>query len=671
MATRRDWAAFAALILGLLLVVMDQTITAVVLPDIVADLGADVAAASLTVTVFTVAAASTFVLFGRVADSWGRRRVATVALVGFAAGSLVTGMATNLPVLLLGRAVQGFVLAAFAPASVGLINSLFPSGRARTVAFSFWATASGSGVAIGPVVGGALADALSWRAPFFANIPLALIAAAGLRWLMPESKAGGPLRVDPVGTLLLAVGMAGLVVALQEGGSWGWWTAKDGTGLSPTPFALAAGLGALALFAGWQVRRNRAAEVSLVDGRLLRVRSFVVGIGASSLMSMALYGIVLVLPIFTQFILGDDSLTSGLVLMSMGVGMVLGGIGGSALINRFGHRRMALICLTVQPVFLLATVPLIRVPESGWVLAPTLFAYGLGYGTGFSALTNLVFRDVPHDLSSLSGGVSSTVRLGAGAIASALMVGVVTGMSAGGISGELDKYPQLTGQQRGQLEQAAHFATGGGSDSSGTRDQVLNGIRSDPTLAGLVTDLNDRFVTATRVAIGLAAGLAAGAAVMAGFLPREPRRRKEGAMTAPELVEEFFTRVDAGDLSSAGELLADDFAHTSTANPEPMGRDDYLAALQQLDGAISQLHHRLTELAGDDATATGVVQVSARHTGRLVAPALGVDLAPTGRVFQLPSEPLRATARNGRLTLIHIDTPPGGGLAGAIDQLTD
>jgi len=125
---RRRWSAFAFLLLGLLIVVMDQTITAVVLPDIVSDLGADVSAASLTVTVFTVAAAATFVLLGRVADAIGRRRMAVLALVGFAVGSLITGMADSLPALLVGRAMQGLVLAAFAPATVGLLNATFPKG---------------------------------------------------------------------------------------------------------------------------------------------------------------------------------------------------------------------------------------------------------------------------------------------------------------------------------------------------------------------------------------------------------------------------------------------------------------------------------------------------------------------------------------------------------------
>lgn len=520
---RRRWAAFAFLLLGLLIVVMDQTITAVVLPDIVVDLGADVSAAALTVTVFTVTAAATFILMGRLADAVGRRRMAVLALLGFAAGSLVTGMADSLGVLLAGRALQGLVLGAFAPATVGLLNALFPGGQDRVVAFSLWATASGSGVAIGPLVGGALAQALSWRAPFFLNIPLALIAAGGLLALMPETRVRtGTVRVDVPGTLLLMLGMGGVVFGLQEGPSQGWWMTD--TGLSPVGILLPVGIAALVGFVLVERHRSGTGAPVLVDARLMQVTTFREGVLASAGMSMALYGVVLIVPIFTQFILGADPMESGLILMTLGVGMVTGGIGAAAVIRRVGHRRAAVVGLAAQPILLLALLPLIQMPESPWLLTPVLLLYGISYGLTFSALTNVMFGDVPGDLTSLSGGVASTVRLGAGALASALMIGIVTGMSAGGVSADLAGYPELTAQQRGAVEQMAHFSTGPGMDSTGTRNQVLAHLAADVRYGPLVTQIRGSFVTATRTAFLVAAVMALAGLLVALRLP-DPRRQ--------------------------------------------------------------------------------------------------------------------------------------------------
>jgi EmrB/QacA subfamily drug resistance transporter len=530
---RRRWSAFAFLLLGLLIVVMDQTITAVVLPDIVTDLGADVSAASLTVTVFTVAAAATFVLLGRVADAIGRRRMAVLALVGFAVGSLITGMADSLPALLVGRAMQGLVLAAFAPATVGLLNATFPKGHDRVVAFSLWATATGSGVAIGPLLGGALAQAASWRAPFFLNIPIALIAAIGLHLLMQESRASeGRLRVDLPGTLLLALGMAGVVFGLQEGPSQGWWLAVSGSGLSPVAVLLPVGIAATIGFVLVERHRNKADLPVLVDVRLLRLRTFRDGVLSSAGMSMALYGVVLVIPIFTQFVLGADPMTSGAVLMAMGIGMMAGGIGGASLIRKLGHHRAALVGLSLQPVLLLALLPLVQVPESPWVLTPVLLLYGLSYGVAFSALTNIMFGDVPDDLTSLSGGVSSTIRLGAGALASALMVGIITGMSTGGVERDLAQYPDLNASQKQALEQMAHFSTGPGMDSSGSRNDVLAQLEADPQFSDLVTEVRGTFVTATRSALLLAALMALLGAVIAWRMPRT--NQKEFTASRPD-----------------------------------------------------------------------------------------------------------------------------------------
>lgn len=519
----RRWTAFAFLLLGLLIVVMDQTITAVVLPDIVSDLDVSLADATLTVTVFTVAAASTFVVMGALADHIGRRRAAVSALVGFAVGSFVTGIAPSLPILLAGRAIQGLVLAMFAPATIGLLNAGFPEGRARVLAFSLWATVSGSGVAIGPLLGGAIADVATWRLAFFLNVPLAVVAALGIGLLTKESSHGtGRPRLDVPGAALLAVGMSGLVIGLQEATSLGWFEPKEHSiaGLSPVPFAIGLGTLALALFARTELRRDREGRFALLPRRLLAIRRFRLAIVASALMSMALTTVVLLVSIYVQFVLERTSLTAGLVLMTLGGGMVVGGVLASRAISRLGRRRVGVAGIGIQPIVLGGGMLLVGDPGSPWAMTPFLAAYGLLYGAAFSALTNLIFADVPHELASMSAGVSSTFRLGAGAVGTALLVSVVGALAAGGLASDLDDVPALSGAERQTIEQAAHFAVGPGSDSSDRRVQTLADLAERPATAVLIDTLRARLVRAVRGGFALAIGFLIVGFAVAVRLPR-------------------------------------------------------------------------------------------------------------------------------------------------------
>jgi hypothetical protein len=199
--------------------------------------------------------------------------------------------------------------------------------------------------------------------------------------------------------------------------------------------------------------------------------------------------------------------------------MLIGGLGASPVIDRLGRRRVATWGLAAQPILLAATIPLLGATGSPWPLVPVLVPYGAAYGASFSALTNLTFADVPADLASLSGGVASTLRLAAGAMATALMVGLLVTVSSGGGDGLLDRY-DLDPAQRQVVEQALHFSTGPGADSSGRRQDTLAALRDDPATAPLVTAVDDRLLSGARWALALAAALALAGAALTRRLPR-------------------------------------------------------------------------------------------------------------------------------------------------------
>lgn len=140
-------------------------------------------------------------------------------------------------------------------------------------------------------------------------------------------------------------------------------------------------------------------------------------------------------------------------------------------------------------------------------------------------------------------------------------------------------------------------------------------------------------------------------------------------MTAPEVVSALFRALDAGDFPRARATMSDDFRRASARTPTPMGPDEWLDGYRPLIAAFPGMSHAIEDLAGDATVATGAFRIRGVHSGRLVIPSLNVDLAPTGRAFELAREPFRAQARNGLLTGIHVETPTGGGLDGVLAQL--
>lgn len=531
----RRWIGLGFLLGGVLLVAMDQTVVVTVLPRLARDLGIGVDTAAWTVTAFILVSAVTLAPMGQFADWIGRRRLLIVSLIAFAAGSAITASAENLPWLLGGRALQGLVFAALAPAILGLLNLSFPSGPERTLAFALWSMTTASAVAIGPLVGGAFAGFASWRDAFLINLPLCVLVAGGVLLFVAddrrslantgiENAEGSVGGFDLPGALLLGLAMLTLVLGLQQGDAWGWWRAEGSIGLfgfSPVPLLLAA---ALIIALGLLVierRRSRAGRAVLLAPAILGVRSFRIALVAAGLMSMALYGLLVVLPIYTQFVLGADPLESGAALCMLGAGMLLGGIASRALIARFGRKRTALFALSAQVLVLAAMLPAIGIDATLGAAGVLLLPYGIAYSAAFSALMNRLLSDIPPALSSRAGALNSMVRLGLAAVATALMVGIVIGISVAETRTAILDDSALSKAQRGTLERLTHFRTGSGAARNDDRS-ALSEMAAEPATAPLVAEVRKGFVMAGRGAVLIAVGLALGGLLVALRLPREP-----------------------------------------------------------------------------------------------------------------------------------------------------
>src|SRR6478736_2598257 len=305
-SSRRRWAGLVFISIAVALIIVDSTIVNVAIPSIVDDLGITSTQVQWVQEAYTLVFASLLLVFGSLADRFGRRRMLLVGVVIFAAASVAAAFAPSGELLIAARFVQGVGGAMILPATLSLLNATF-RGRERTIAFAVWGSTIGGMAAVGPLLGGWLTTAFSWRWAFGINVPLGILIIVGVIMTVAESRGTSVDSVDVVGAVLSVVTMSSLVFALIEGRSFGWWASESkpsiggwtwpwDVSLIPIAFAIAV-LGAAA-FVWWGMRRMRAGRSTPIAFGLFRVASFRNGNLAAMVVSLGEFGIILALPLW-------------------------------------------------------------------------------------------------------------------------------------------------------------------------------------------------------------------------------------------------------------------------------------------------------------------------------------------------------------------------------------
>src|SRR3954471_11262937 len=259
----RRWWTLAAMCFALFMIMLDNTVVNVALPSIQKDLGASLSGLEWTVNAYTLSFAVLLVTGGRLGDILGRRKMFLFGVVVFALSSASIGMSPNESWLVAGRALQGLGAAFMMPATLSIITVTFPPAE-RGKAIGTWAGVSALALAIGPVVGGALTEYVSWRAIFFLNLPVAMGAVAVTLFAAHESRDETVARtVDIPGIATLSIGLTALVLALVEGNSWGWGSGR-------IVALLATAVVGLSAFVFIETHRR----VPMVDFKFFRSRTF-------------------------------------------------------------------------------------------------------------------------------------------------------------------------------------------------------------------------------------------------------------------------------------------------------------------------------------------------------------------------------------------------------------
>jgi DHA2 family multidrug resistance protein-like MFS transporter len=423
----RKWWALVAIAASVLVVGLDLTVLNLALPTIATDLHASATDLQWISDAYSLVLAAAMLPAGLLGDRLGRKRVLLVALVLFGASSAVCAYASGVGELIAARAVLGIGAAAIFPLSLSVIPVLFaPEERQKAIALM--ASATFISFPIGPIVGGYLLDHFWWGSVFLINVPVVALAVIAVAALLPESRSEQRLRVDVLGVLLSSAGLAGLTYGFIEADQNGW---TDAGALA----AIAAGVVVLAGFVVWErLLTRRAGSVRpLIELRLFRSAGFTWGTTLATLVSFAMFGIFFAMPQYFQEVQGANAMGSGLRLLPLIGGLVVGMIASTVLARGDDLARgpVASVKGLVTIGFAIMTVALAigastRASSGTGFAAAWLAAFGLGLGLAMPQTMNAALSALSAERSGSGSALISALRQ-VGATIGVAVLGTVLG----------------------------------------------------------------------------------------------------------------------------------------------------------------------------------------------------------------------------------------------------
>jgi EmrB/QacA subfamily drug resistance transporter len=495
---RRKQLALVAAIMGSFVAGLDATAVNVALPAIRIDLGGGLAGQQWVSNAYTLTLGSLILVGGSLGDVYGERRIFSIGVAGFGAVSAFCAVAPTIELLIAGRALQGAFGALLTPSALAVLIAAFPVDE-RGMAIGSWTAWSAIATVIGPLVGGYLVDAVSWRLIFAINVPFVVLTLILISRAVPARARGAThARVDWLGAGLTALGLAGPVLALIRQPDAGWGS----------PEVWVPGLGGIALLGLFLVHEHRTPQPMLPLG-LFKRRNFAVG----NAQTFAMYGGLSVtfffLGLFLQEVAGYDALDAGLALMPTTLVMFSLSRRAGRLADRFGPRLFMGIGPLVAAAGLILLGRLGADIDYATDVLPGLLLFSVGLSATVAPLTATVLADADESNAGIASGVNNAIARVAGLLAVAAIGAVV----AGQFGAELDR--QLDGRQ---LTPAAQRVV------DEARATTLT--RVDPARAGadVARAVETASVHAFHVGIGISAVLVALGGVLGLAGIRNPRR---------------------------------------------------------------------------------------------------------------------------------------------------
>lgn len=473
----RKWLPLIVLSMAMMIIIIDTTVLNVSLRTIVNDLGTNLTGMQWVISGYALTLAALTITGGRLGDLFGRKKMFMIGAVIFAIGSFITSISHNLPMMLAGESViEGVGAALMLPATASLLVSNY-RGKDRAIAFGVWGGIAAASSAIGPIVGGFLTSAYSWRWAFRINIFVAIALLLGATVIAEGRDRMEKAELDFIGVFLSAFGLLAFVYGVIESSTYGWFHATQPYaifghtlpgGLSPTPIGIALGSLLLALFAWWQINAENHGHTPLISMHIFQNRQFTSGALVMAFMSLGMVGLIFAVPVFLQSVRNLDALHTGLALLPMSLTMLIVAPSSAMLARKIVPKRL-IQAGTAISVLAGIVLHFSITPNSGPAsFIPGLVLFGIGLGLVMAQVTNLTLSAVPADLSGEASGINNTIRQVGSTFGSAIIGAVLLTTVAGSLSSGVTNSPVIPAESKAQLaksvsSQAAEVELSGSS----------------------------------------------------------------------------------------------------------------------------------------------------------------------------------------------------------------
>ncbi|WP_040839437.1 MFS transporter [Nocardia brevicatena] len=513
----------AVLASGQFLMTLDSSVMNVSMATVAADVGTTITGIQTAITLYTLVMASLMITGGKVGTVLGRRRAFGLGLVVYGVGSFTTGLAPNLPILLLGWSLlEGIGAALIMPAIVSLVAANFPSER-RPAAYGLVAAAGAMAVAVGPLLGGAVTTFASWRYVFFGEVVIVGLILLVLRRVHDVPAAR--VQLDLVGALLSVIGLGMLVYGVLRSSEWGWvQTKSDGPtvlGLSPVIWLLIGGLLVLYLFLRRQTYMVERGGEPLVDPRLLTNRQLTGGLGMFFAQFVVQAGVFFTVPLFLSVVLELSALETGVRIFPLSVALVVAAAGIPRFRPHANPRRVVRLGLGSMIAGILILVAGMDPGANAGVVSIPMLLMGLGLGALASQLGAITVSAVPDRQSAEVGGLQNTATNLGASLGTALIGSVLIATLTSSVTADVVDNPAIPASVRQQA--TTELADGVPFLSNAQLEGALAAAGVDtPTADAILTVNADARLEALRVALAITALLASTALFATGRLPRRP-----------------------------------------------------------------------------------------------------------------------------------------------------
>jgi EmrB/QacA subfamily drug resistance transporter len=418
---------FAVILVAVTTYSMLQSLVSPVLPTVQHSLHTSQNTVTWVLTGYLLSASVATPILGRLGDMIGKKKVLVGVLAVLAAGTLLAALATSIGVMIVARVIQG-AGGAILPLAFGIVRDEFPRDKVSS-AIGITAALLAVGGGLGIVLAGPIVNLLDYHFLFWLPLVFVVLSAIAAALFIPESEVRPPGRISPLAATLLTLSLVSLLVALSEGGTWGWGSART-LGL----------LVAAVVLGTWWVRVERASATPLVDMTMMRLPAVWTTNLVALLFGAGMYAIIGFLPEFLQtpsgagYGFGASITASGLYLLPMTVTMFIAGVFSGRLTARVGSKAvlMAGSAVTAVPMAIFAFAH-----DQSWEIYLASALLGVGLGLAFSSMSNLIVESVPGHQTGVASGMNANIRTIGGSIGAAVMSTIVTAkVSAQGLPAE-------------------------------------------------------------------------------------------------------------------------------------------------------------------------------------------------------------------------------------------